>query len=1140
MLTQTKRLVMILTAMGSLTGSLLAQSMTQGAIAGTVFDTTNAVIPRATVLIHNDATAADLTLTTGDAGEFRAPQLAPGTYTVTITAAAFSKQQQNGVIVQVNGVTEVNPHLSTGSTASTVEVTADSPVLKFESAEYGGHLDSKEIESIPINNRRWSALALTTPAVTNSSDGFGLLSFRAISPLLNVIEIDGADDNQAFFAEERGRTRAGYSTSQAAVREFTVNTGVYGADFGRAVGGVVNTVTKSGGNQLHGELYFYNRNSSRSAFVPGASNTTFNTATQQYVTAPYRPKDNRNQLGFGVGGPLIKNKLFWFYAFDEFRRNFPGTAKAANPGLFFVSANAALSGSETCSATGVFTGTPSGSTSPNITAATQASYDAAACTLAGRLASGSYARGAATYNTQLQAFLPNLGSVPRYGNQNINTPKIDYQLNSKNHVSFLYHRLRWDSPGGVQTQGTNPYAIDTFGTDFVKLDYGVAKLDTLITNSISNEIRYQYGRELNNEGNQTPSAYTTQNLFNNTGSAPQVSLTSATGFQLGQPYYGFRKAYPDERKWQIGDTASVQWRKHNIRFGEDIVHNNDYQDFLNTGNGQYNYTTAGPAGIANYFSDLVSKGKTCTGAGTGVAPLGGTVAGIPCYNTFQQGTGQSVFEIKTTDYGFFVQDDWKITPRLTLNLGARYDYESFPAPIANLVNPALPQTGNRPSDKNNIAPRLGFAYDPFGLSKTVVRGGFGFYYGRVPNNYILQTYSGTGLASAFSLASVLPTVANAPTLPNVLTTVPTGTASAQFFAPNFQNPYAEQFDLAVQQNLGYSTVLSISYIGALGRELPNYINVNLDPTKTYTQTYTVAPAAGTTNCGPTACGTYNVQTYAGRQCTTAACTSTTNILKNPAFSAITESFSNINSAYHGLTVDVTNRSNKWVSYDVNYTWSHAQDFSQNAATAPSTNNWLDPFGNQRLNYGNSNQNVPHRVVGWAILNAPGLRGHGLLTYATNGWSLKPFFQMQSGLPFSALTTGTAANQSVNCPVVGGVTQCLVAASSGIAGTGATGYLPFIGRNTFSYPRTIQIDLRAQKEFTIREHYNLQIFGEAFNLANHQNYTSVSATAYGFSGSTLTYQPGFNSLVTGPTGSATANTNTAYGPRVIQLAARVVF
>src|SRR5258705_522750 len=134
--------------------------------------------------------------------------------------------------------------------------------------------------------------ALTPPAVTNSSDGFGLLSFRAISPLLNVVEIDGADDNQAFFAEERGRTRAGCSTAQSAVREFTVNTGVYSADFGRAVGGVVNTVTKSGGNQLHGEAYFYNRNSSRSALVPGATNTGFNSSTNPDVTAPYRPKNN--------------------------------------------------------------------------------------------------------------------------------------------------------------------------------------------------------------------------------------------------------------------------------------------------------------------------------------------------------------------------------------------------------------------------------------------------------------------------------------------------------------------------------------------------------------------------------------------------------------------------------------------------------------------------------------------------------------------------------------------------------------------------------------------------------------------------------------------------------------------------------
>src|SRR5215469_15304140 len=248
----------------------MAQSTTQGGMTGTVTDETDAAIPHARVLIHNDATNADVVLTADESGLYRAPLLAPGTYTVTFSSQGFTERREKDVIVEVNSVTTLNPHLKTGDVSQTVEVTAEAPILNFDSPVYGGHLSNQEIENIPINNRRWSALALTTPGVTTNSDGFGLLSFRAISPLLNNVQIDGADDNQAFFSEERGRTRAGYSTSQAAVREFQVNTGVYSAELGRAVGGVVNSVTKSGGNTLHGEIYFYNRNSSRSAFVPGA------------------------------------------------------------------------------------------------------------------------------------------------------------------------------------------------------------------------------------------------------------------------------------------------------------------------------------------------------------------------------------------------------------------------------------------------------------------------------------------------------------------------------------------------------------------------------------------------------------------------------------------------------------------------------------------------------------------------------------------------------------------------------------------------------------------------------------------------------------------------------------------------------
>lgn len=1105
-----------------------AQSTTQGAIAGTLTDISDAAIPGAQVVIHNDATNANLALTTDSSGLFRAPQLAPGTYTVTFRMPGFQERRETGVIVEVNSVTTLNPHLKTGDVSQTVEVTADAPVLNFDSPQFGGHLSNTEIENIPINNRRWSALALTTPGVTANQDGFGLLSFRAISPLLNNVQIDGADDNQAFFSEERGRTRAGYSTSQAAVREFQVNTGVYSAELGRAVGGVVNSVTKSGGNSLHGEIYFYNRNSSRSAFQPFATNTTYNAATNTFLTAPYKPKDNRNQYGFGVGGPLIKDRLFWFYAFDQFKRNFPGTAKANNPSSFFTTPDATLPAGYTCNlATGAVTGSPAAST-----------IDQQACLLSARLGYTSYAAGAAAYSQQLQALLTDMGPVPRFGDQTINTPKLDWQVNQKHHLSALYHRLRWDSPGGVQTQATNTYAIDSFGTDFVKLDYGVAVLESLFSPRLTNELRYQYGRELNNEGRQTPSSYTNNNLTGTSGVPTYIALLSSTGnigLNLGAPYYSFRFAYPDERKWQIGDTASLLLGKHNLKFGGDIVHNYDLQNNLYQGNGSYNYTS----NIVNYFSDLLAKGRrTCNNTNSGV---GSTAGGYySCYNSYTQGFGPAIFDLSTVDYGFFVQDDWKLTPTLTLNMGVRYDYEQLPAPYSNLTT--LPQTANHPSDKNNIAPRVGFAWDPFGLGKTVVRGGYGFYYGRVFNAYLLNTYYQTGAANSQVNYSYTPTTALngnliAPTMPQVATVPPPASAvgpSIYYFDKNFQNPYAQQFDLAVQQEVGRGTVVSVSYIGALGRMLPNYINVNLDPTKTYTFNYTVSPASNG-SCGPLQCGTVlPVKMYSNKTQTGATSSIYAFNTPYPTYNSITDVVSNINSNYHALTFEVQKRASKYISFDAHYTWAHALDFNQTTGTQPSTNNWFDPFANARTNYANSTNDIRQRFVGWAVFNAPGVSSGNALRWLANGWSLKPYFQMQSGLPYTLNISGTNPNQ---CYVAG----CLESWSSGVGGTGVS-YIPQIGRTTFRQPRTINLDLRAQKTFNFAEKYNLELIGEAFNLANHQNVTGVNTTGYTLTTSstnatnptsTLVYQPTFGSVTS-------ASSNNSYQVRQIQLAVRLVF
>ena len=1067
-----------------------AQSMTQGAISGTVFDATGAAVPKATVLIHSDSTAADLSLTTGDSGEFRAPQLAPGIYTVTITASGFGTQKQNGVVVQVNEVTEVNPHLTTGQTTTSVEVTAEAPVLRFDSAEFGGHLDNKEIENIPINNRRWSSLALTTPGVTNDASGFGLLSFRAIPSVLNNVQIDGVDDNQAFFGEERGRTRAGYSTSQVAVREFQVNTGVYSAELGHAVGGVVNSVTKQGSNQLHGEVYFYHRGDE---FSSKNEKTTLPNPVAGGPGIVFRPKDKRNQYGFGVGGPLIKDRLFGFYAFDAFRRNFPGTAVSGNPSAL-----------------------------------------AAACTPALLTATGATAAQCATALGDLQG---DLGVVPRFGNQLINTPKLTWQINNKNTLDVYYHRLRWDSPGGVQTQAALSYARDAFGTDFVKLDYGIAKLNSVIGSHFVNEVRYQYARELNDEGQQPFTSYTTAHDIGTNGVATYASITtSAGGFNVGSPYYSYRIAYPDERKWEIGDTAAYQLGRHSIRFGMDFDHNYDLQNNLFQSNGAYSY-----ASPTLFLADILKPTGACNPLTASGTPVLSATGAYGCHSGLTQGFGGVVFDLATLGTSYFVQDDWKFSPRLTFNLGVRYDYEFLPHPYASALASDVPQEANFPTDKNNIAPRIGFAWDPYGRGKTVLRGGFGLYYGQPPNAVLLNSYINTGTAggqaqvTAYNGTNIGTTAA--PSFikyPQTFTTRPAGgLLSVQYLDAHLQNPYTMQFDLAVQQDLGYRNVLSLAYLGALGRELPNYINTNLDPTKFYNVTYTTAAnAAAPGVCFGGPCGT----TFTQRVYSSRYTASGSNTL-NKAYNSITDNLSNANSSYHAFSMDVTNRSFKYVTFDANYTWAHALDFNVAQFTSAGTNNYIDPFANGRLNYGNSSLNIRHRAVGWAIISIPGIKERNALSYLTNGWSVKPLLQIQSGLPYSiAVSSGSPGNQPAGtCSGPLGASDCLQPFSTGVGGTGVSSYIPFFGRNTITGPRNIVLDTRLQKDFRVREGMSFQLLAEGFNLANHRNITGLNTGAYSLSGSTLTATTNF-----GTPSSSGVNGNYAYQVRQFQFGGRLIF
>jgi Carboxypeptidase regulatory-like domain/TonB-dependent Receptor Plug Domain len=1098
-----------------------AQTTVDGAIVGTVFDNAGAAVPNATLTIQNNATNAVITVVSDKSGNYSAPLLQPGTYTVSVTAEGFAPYRSTGVIVLIGQPTEVDAHLGVGSVVTSVQVSAAAPLLNFESPDFSGVISQQTRSNLPINNRRWSALAMTTPGVVSDSNGYGLVSVRGISTLLNNVLIDGADDNQAYYSEERGRTREAYSTSGSAVQEFQMNTGVYSAEYGRAAGGVINSVTKSGSNKLHGEAYFWDRESNWASYNDFSKIAVLNPTTSTYTETPLKPEDLRKIYGFTAGGPLIKDKLFWIYTYDQHTHVFPGVGVPSNPSSFYSLPSAAVPAGETCN---------DGSTGNGYYSGGSSTLDGYVCTMAARQ-SITYAAAASAYDSAISALSADLGTVPRFGYQEINTPKLDWQINDKEHLSLLYHRLRWDSPGGVQTNSTADYALDTWGNDFVKLDYGLATLTSLLRSNLSNQLLYQYGRELDDEGQQPFTQYTTNNLVGTGGNIPEVGLDTSIGFNLGSPYYSYRKALPDEHKWQITDTLYDSWGNHSLKFGADFVHNADLINNTYESNGDYSYSY-----ITNYVTDLLNKGNatsTCnstaspsaTSAGEARSSIVGT---YPCYADYYQGFGPPVFSISTLDYAFFAQDNWRFSPRLTLELGLRYDYEFLPGPVSDLTTATgtfvpYQQLMNNPSDKNNFGPRVGFAYDVSGQGKTVFRGGVGMYYGRITNGNLLNARLETGSPNGQYTTTYKASTAGNPDFPNPVTT--TGAApkpSSYYLASNLQNPLVYEYDLMVQQEIGTGNIFQVSYLGALGRELPNYLDFNLNPATT-NSTITVADPTGK---GPLPNGTvFTVPTYTSY--------GNTNLFGAAAadYQSITQVSSNVNSNYNALVIEAQNHSLRDLLFDVNWTWSHALDYAQNADTTLAGNTWYDPYRNPRLNYGNSSFNVPERFVAYAVYTTPNIRSESWAKYFANGWSVSDSFQRQSGLPYTASVSGYVGD----------------AILSDWNGASGSAMIPEIGLNTYKYPRKTVDDARLQKDIPFKEGIHLQLMANVFNIANHQNYDGISTTAYKLStnagsttAGTATFQGGQSGQ--GTFGEATSSNDSGflYTPREIEISSRLIF
>ena len=1073
-----------------LNSAIFAQGSFSGSIGGSAWDAHRAVVPGAQVSLQNADTGERLETRTNPDGTFRFVELKPGNYSVKAVCSGFADFHLMRVTVEIGRITELKIAFAVAGKPEVVEVRDEVPAVNTSQPDFASNVNDAAINSLPINGRRWSNFALLTPGAT-LDDNFGLISFRGISGLLNNSTVDGADNNQAFFSEERGRTRISYVISQASVREFQVNTSNFSAEYGRAAGSAINSVTRSGGNHFHGQVFYYDRDNAL-----GATNAFTVVPVQDaggnWTTEKTKPLDRRQQFGGSVGGPILKNKLFYFVTADLQRRDYPAIAAAGDPSRLFAKpcvikshyqgmsvANRALV--QVCTSDELYT----------LTRNVMPLYSTDTAAIA-------------AFNSGISYLNSLLGPVPRTADHQIYFSRLDYHLSPHHALGLSYNRVRWSSPGGVQSEPVVQRGIASFGFDGVKVDMLNARLTSVFGSHLTSQLRYSWGRDFEYQVPQSPAP---GEPVGPGGFAPSVAvLADSSGFTFGTPDTMPRKALPDEFRNQIAETVNWLHGRHILRLGIDANRVHDEMNNLYAVGGNYNYYYRD-----NFFADLYQWQHS-----TGTQYRG--------YSSYDQGFGTAAFAFNTFDSAFFIQDEWRPMRRITLNFGLRYEYEALPN--AQIPNPLLAATKSLPADANNYGPRFGFAWDPMGNGKTALRGGYGIYYGRISNSTISSAITNTGTSAAQRSYSYRACYVfavnclNGPLFPTVNSLDPYSTAeggNVAVFAHNMQNPQIHQADLILEHQVTRNTVISASYLLSLGRELPNFIDINLDPASRKNVAYSFASDYYSGLPGPYNGHTLTVPVYTARL--------------NPNFQTITEIRSNVNASYNALVVQFNRNVSSGLGFRFNYTWSHALDFNQNSTTFTTYNNTLSPVPFNYLydgvahyvsrpDYGNSSYDIRHRFTGSLHWSPRAFRhSHGVLHAALDHWTIAPIVHIATGKPFSDYIGGDAP-----------IATC--AGCLGFMGTGGQDRLPFLGRNTFRYGNLYNVDLRLARHIHFGERRSLELLAEAFNLFNHQIITSRSDTYYTVYNNTLEYDSNFN--------TPTAAANTIYREREIQLGARLHF
>ncbi|HKP70749.1 MAG TPA: TonB-dependent receptor [Pyrinomonadaceae bacterium] len=878
------------------------QDITSGAIQGVITDEQGAVVPGALVEAKNTATNFTRNFTTDSDGHFVILSLPPGRYVVTVTKSGFAKLNQENIELTVGRLVSLEIKLTVSGVSGEVTVTG-APTIDTAKTESSTTLNEKAIESTPVLGRKFEDLLTLTPGVSivQGPDG-DEINFAGQRGIFNNVSLDGGDYNNGFFGEQAGGQRAAIDISMEAVKEFQVIATGSNAEYGRTAGGIINVITKSGTNDFHGSAFYYQR------LEALTSDTSDGTSPEDF---------HREQFGGTIGGPIKKDKAFFFIAYEQIfenllRRNL-GEQIGDTPcpvAAPTVPANEALiNGNPECQRVAL-----------------------------------------------LNFFQTRLGQdeglpVQRKVNNTAILGKLDWDLNQKNKLSASYNFNY--SKNTNQTFDVPTYGTSSNGTEGPsKINVINANLYSTFTTNILNEAHFTYSRE------ERPRAATESNLLADT------AMGFGTTFRFGNPF--FLQPGVDETFWrtQIRDHVSIISGRHNIKLGGEWLHSANSQVFRGFFTGKYIFDSvsgflrySSPAAAGGFGPQTVgcSNGTYVTAPAT--CPVGTTTTGGPLL-LYLQGAGPSgpatdaagFSDITNEDFALFIQDRWQIWQNFTLNFGIRWEAQMFPDPVVApsataygifLNDPRFPSDGTLPSDTAMWQPRIGFAWDVMKNGKSLIRASAGIYNAR--QNMLTQvgsiTTNGVQQQTIFvSTDLIRQGFATAPTWPSLVTpTASSCTAGpvtnpfpcfsgVRVFNRDYENPDIYTFNVAYEQEVAPNWALYFDYTHSTGRHLTRFLDYGSS-----TNSVTNAPFA-------------------------------------PFLGETMVASSVGNSAYDGFTVGVRKRFSQGFQLEANYVLAQDKDDDSNER---------DPFNDRAfdidrldLDYSLSDRDIRHKFNFYASFDLP--------------------------------------------------------------------------------------------------------------------------------------------------------------------------